>query len=320
MTKNFEDFPFLEKLNLKFVKVLQFNERKKSHILLVKKNNNEEAILKIISDDSDSKTKNSFKTESDFYNNVSNNNLLSTFMKNENYILFEKFLGTELSSFLQKDFSKNELEKLLEILFDAFDSTFLSEAFSNKQKTNLINDSCLKFEDRLSNLLASGPKGTQNSKFEKFILRQIFKFFSAKIKKFFFLISNEFVQNNFKIISKFGHNDLHCNNILINDDLNIKIIDFENTSKPGFFLVDMLYFFGTFSAICGKKKKNRNVIQNSFLKYLTQKTKIDKNLLTQLLNLFYFAAQSNSRFRFSNSISFLSMLNFIYSIFKLKLE
>ena len=317
MTDRLENFPFLEKLNLKFVKVLQFSERKKSYILLVKKNNNEEAILKIISDDSDLQTKNSFKMESDFYNKVSNNNLLSTFMINHNYILFEKFLGIELSSFLQNELSKKDLEKILEKLFNAFDSIFCFDTLLNKQKTNLVNLNCLKFEDRLGNLFTSGPKGTHNSKLEKFILRQIFKFFSIKIKNFFLLTSYELIHNNFKIISKFGHNDLHCNNILIDDVLNVKIIDFENISKPGYFLVDMLYFFGTFSAICGQNKAKRNVIQNSFLEYLYQKTNIDKKLLMQLLNLFYLTGQSNSRFRFSNHTSFISILKLIFIISKL---
>ena len=143
-----------------------------------------------------------------------------------------------------------------------------SGKMTNEQK-NLIYNSWF---DRIGNLLSSGPKGTSKPKFESFLLRQIFKIFSEKLKLKFIKIVQNWEYNNLHIISHYGHNDLHCNNVLSNYSLTkLKLIDFENISSPGVWLTDTLYFFANLHALFFSKHHIQEKIKDEVFKYILQK-------------------------------------------------
>jgi hypothetical protein len=156
--------------------------------------------------------------------------------------------------------------------------------------------------DRIGNLITSGPKGTNRSNSEAFILRRFFKKNLKDLETNLEKIVDTWLKDKIKILSHYGHYDLHCNNFLSNQDFSeIRLIDFENIKSPGIWISDIIYFHATLYGLLSSKKQLQNEIKNNAFEYICQvEPKFDQDQIKKIVDLFCSAADANSRFRLYN--------------------
>jgi len=298
---------FCKENNIDLIKVLVANQRKDTHLILVNDTKNKKLIVKLFSKNSPEIVKQSIRNEIDFYKKNSSDYLLQYISSGNNFFILEYFTGSPLPKIINEMFfQKNVDVSKEELLFS--DLASILNWFHNiqngpckiiKNERPLVYNSLF---DRIGNLLSSGPKGTSALKFESFLLRQIFRIFSRKLKIKLMRLVEGWEDNNLLIISHYGHNDLHCNNILADKNLTkFKLIDFENTSSPGVWLTDTLYFFANLYAIFFSKYYAQKKIKDETFKYiLHREPNLNPIEVKRLINLFCLSAEVNSRFRLVN--------------------
>jgi hypothetical protein len=298
---------FCDTKKYELIKILDFNERKDTYTLLAKISNTYDNIfIKLFGPNASSKVELSFKSEIKFYKNNSSLQCICKLIHYEkNFFVIEFFQGDTLPKIIDSHFfikNNNDLSDIfsqINLIFENFYNFNQNFSPISENEKKFVADS---FIDRLGNLITSGPKGTKKSNFESFILRQFYKKNYKDLEKNLNKILNSWIQKNYKIISSYGHNDLHCNNFLTNNDFsNSKIVDFENLRYPGIWISDLLYFYGTFFALMSSKSHLQNKIQDQACQHICSfEPRLDSNEIRKIVNLFCISAESNSRFRLHN--------------------
>ena len=312
---NFKNF--CESKNFELIKIINFNKRKDSAILLVRSKNDQNFVIKIYGHNAPEEIKKSFEIEINFYKNFNFYGIPKLFDYGNNFFILEYFEGLSLTESVKKYFlTPNEFNFSNSILstFDWFYGLGSGiHSAKNNQKKFIIDS----FLDRLGNLLTSGLKDSKKSKLESFFLRRFYKnnfeFLGMGLTK----IVDCWINDNLKILSFYGHNDLHSNNVLVDQTLSkIKLIDFENIKSPGIWICDIIYFYGTLFALFSTKKELQNEIKSSALNYIcTKEPNFNKNQIEIIIDIFCKAAASNSRFRlYDKGIKITKMLQYRNSI------
>jgi len=265
---------FCSSMNLNLIKKLQFNTRKNSYLAVVGiKNSTKKFILKLLGNQSTQTMQSAFVKEVEFYNKNNSNYIPKLYRSGTNFLILEFFNGYTLPVYLDSFFfTKNSdchPDKLISNLFSMLQWFHDIEFEKGKTSINIQQITANALFDRIGNLISSGPRGSSNLKFESFLLRQIFKLYSNRIQRKFNSIIARWISEEIHILSKYGHNDLHCNNIMVDRDLNVQLIDFENLTSPGLWIVDTLYFSATLFALFSSKKSSQERIKRLAYEYIS---------------------------------------------------
>jgi|SRR5690554_293896 len=270
---------FLEEFGLKYNEVLHYNNRKKTTVLIVS-DNDKKFILKAIDKNSPTEIKQSFYIEVNFYLKYISN-FIPIYVQSNDWILLTEFI---------------ESKTLRECL--SFSKSTHIDYYS--LFNNLINfyENCVKNESKIETysfdrvhsylgaLLLSGPMQTKDVK-----VSYIDRFFSLVLLKILrFKLKRNLKKINVQSLKgQFSHGDFHYNNILIpTSNEGLKIIDFENFDKHGFFDFDLIYLFVMVELnISGNK--------NMFYEIEQLIIKQEKELLNTI-NILRVAVKSNKRF------------------------
>jgi len=313
-----------EKFDYSFIEFVHQNFDKDTSVSKIKDNKtNQFLILKILGSNANNNVKIAFLNEIEFYKNNSSLFSPKMFFEGKNFLIIDFFSGVSLRQFIELNFFKNKINDnsftiMVNKILNILNQFFITENRIFEAKNNdagLISDILF---DRIGNLISSGPEFTQSSKFEQFIIRQFFKLISSKLKHNLAKITDKWISNNLMIMNEIGHYDLHSENILIGDTC--KIIDFGNYKKPGIWISDILYFYATlYASFSTKNNYQKKILDSVFLYIINLEPKLKNTNILSLINLFCFAADSNSRFRIlNNGLKLLKLLKFIKSVYSLK--
>jgi thiamine kinase-like enzyme len=302
--KYLEDFCDQEEYQL--LDIISTNIRKDTNIILVSnKNSDKKFIVKIFGQNTPDDIKSSFESEIKFYKTHSFNGIPKFFNAGKNFFALEFFDGDSLPKIIDRYFfidKQNDISKFFTKVIPIFDWFFNLESGIYTAKDNekkIILDT---FLDRIGNLITSGPKNTNRSNSEAFLLRRFFKKNLQTLENNLEKIVDTWIENEIKILSHYGHYDLHCNNFLTDSNFSeIKLIDFENIKSPGIWISDIIYFHATLYGLLSSQKLLQNEIKNNACQYICHiEPKFDENQVQKVVDLFCSAADANSRFRLYN--------------------
>ena len=314
-----------EKFDYSFIEFLHQNFDKDSSVCKIKNNKtNQFYILKILGPSANNNVKTAFSNEITFYKTNSSLCAPKMFFSGENFLIIEFFPSVPVREFIelnffQNNFNDNTFSELTENISNVLDQFFKIENKIFVPKENqiqLISDTLF---DRIGNLISSGPEFTESSKFEQFIIRQFFKLSSRKLKNTIEKIVTNLISNDTMIMNDIGHYDLHSENVLVGKTC--KIIDFGNYKKPGIWISDLLYFYSTIYASFSSNYIYQKKISKLAFSYIYSiDPKLKQTNISELLNLFCFAADSNSRFRIVNQgLKIFKLLKFVRTVYNLKI-
>ena len=302
--KYLEDFCAQEGYQL--VDIVTANKRKDTSILLASsQDSGKKFIIKIFGPNAPNNIKSSFESEINFYRSYSFNGIPKFFDSGKNFFILEFFNGYPLPKTIEQYFfpsNQNNISRFFSNAIPICDWFFNLETgihFADNNEKKMITDVLL---DRIGNLITSGPKDTVRSNSEAFLLRRFFKNNLKTLETNLAKIVDTWIKDGIKILSHYGHYDLHCNNFLSTQNFSeIKLIDFENIKSPGIWISDVVYFHATLYALFSSKKQLQNEIKNHACEYVCRlEPKFDKNQAKRIVDLFCSAADANSRFRLSN--------------------
>jgi len=311
---------FCSSQNFEFLEILSTSDRKDTVIFTVRQNNNpkQKLVVKLCGPKTPTIIRSSVNKEIQFYENNSSHYISKLIISGKDFFVIEYNEGISLYEYFKKSFSENDPTKLTDLLIETSSMLNSFHSFGNgrfegeKTKTKFVVDILF---DRIGNLISSGPKGTIKNNFEVFLLRQIFKLFSSKLKKTLLTIVESWLLTNAQFMSTYGHDDLHCNNVLVDNEKNLKLIDFENLRSPGVWISDVLYFYATIYALFSSKSKIQGVIKQHASNYIRNQNSHLNSSIDRILDLFCKAADTNSRFRLYNKgIKITKILSFVNSL------
>ena len=175
----------------------------------------------------------------------------------------------------------------------------LEPLHSGPLKTATSNALKATLQERLKDLLLSGPRNTQKSVVENVISKVFYINFRPLINHLFHQLVNRWMSSELNLFSKYGHNDLHCNNLLVPAG-EVNLIDYENVCQPGIWISDVLYFGATLYAALSGKDRLQNWISEEVKDLIVSlEPKLAENS-RKILNVFLTAGETNSRFRILN--------------------
>ena len=312
---------FCKNRNFTLVKILHHNPDKDSFVILVNPSDLEKQyVAKILGPKTPDNIKTTLQTEIKFYKENSGIYIPQLIEFGDDFLVIDFFNGVPLTQFIKNKFigkklNDKEFESLharCSLLFDWFYGSGKGFFESEKSNTEFIVNTML---DRIGNLLTSGPEYTKPLPFESFVLRQIVKLLTPRLKLSLTKIVQIWLKEKIKILCEYGHYDLHCENILINDN-KIKLIDFGNFHSPGIWISDLLYFYATLYASFHSKKKFQLKIKKYTYDYMIKKEhNLDMPYTSKLIEVFLLSGEVNSRFRLTNQgFKFTKTLQLIFAI------
>jgi len=313
-----------EKFDYSFIEFLHQNFDKDTSVSKIKNNKtNQFSILKILGPSANNNVKSAFLNEIEFYKTNSSLCAPKMLFSGENFLIIEFIPSVSLREFIESTFFQNNFDddlfcELIKNISNTLDQFFKIENKIFMPKKNQIELISNTLFDRIGNLISSGPEFTKSSKFEQFVIRQFFKFSSRKLKNNIVKIVINLVSNDVLIMNDIGHYDLHSENVLVGKTC--KIIDFGNYKKPGIWISDLLYFYSTiYASFSSNEAYQKQILQLAFSYICSIDPALKKTNIFELVNLFCFAADSNSRFRIANQgLKFFKLLKFILTVYNLK--
>ena len=313
-----------EKNGFTFIKFLHQNFDKDTSVVKVSnKKTKEFGILKILGSKANDDVKSALESEIEFYQKGAYSYAPKMILFGKEHLAIEFFEGIPLREYVNLKFLKDEFSEKNELsLFEQLSKTL--ETFyssgngifeGNKNDIALVSNTMF---DRIGNLISSGPEFTQPSKLEQFILRQIFKLIRSDLKKNLTKIVRQWISDDVRLLSDFGHYDLHSENILVGKTC--KIIDYGNFKQPGIWISDILYFYATlYASFSSQKDFQEKIIIQAFSQLTNKESKLKNEKTLALIKVFCFAADVNSRFRIKNKgIKIPKILSFVNSLKSLK--
>jgi len=269
---------YLELNNYKLVEIIQENERKKTKLIKVKKDS-QYYIVKAIGKESPIDIKNKFFIEVEYYKNHQQEYLPKFIESNEELLILEFIQGKSLRETL----IDNSLDtKILALLIKNVQEIYINSKRKNKDPNNFKN-----VFSHLSNLLQSGPIQTKDIKvsfYKRILNKLILLVLKFKLRWYISRIDKEDLKNGFM------HGDLHYNNIIINNNGDVKFIDFENIRYDGFFDFDIMYLYAMLEININEDREERKLIEYAI-------NKLCKNKWSKkIYNLFRYSISLNNRF------------------------
>lgn len=287
---------FCQRNNLKFLKKIHSNDFKDSSIFLVEDSNLEKRVVKFHGETSPKDVVDSFKRERNFYEKFSSDFIVSVIKTQENYFILNYVQGYTLRDFLiKKHCFPKELERILNDSKLAIIWFFQNGKgiFPIANNENLVIESLF---DRLGNLATSGPRETKRNNFEAFLIRRAWNRSKTNLRQKLSTIIKKWSISNIRILSDFGHYDMHSQNFLINDT-EMKIIDFGNFKSPGVWISDILYFYSTIFALSNYNSDYKMKIESHTVELILEiEPNLDKKIIQKIVRLFFTTAEMNSRF------------------------
>jgi len=312
---NFEKF--LVDNNLKIIKELYINQKKKQYSYLLRDISGNFVFCKI-KEDLDSKGKSHLENEANFFRKYPNQNFSPKMIANydDEIILYQYFKSISLKSHFDslkiKPNAKipEEFKILISNLIQILKK--LNEFSSSPKFSELIFRK--KMKQHWYNLINSGPLGYKTRKIESFAKKTISMLFKPS-----FLTPPKIKfhknRNSSQYDGNITHGDLHLNNIIVSTDKKqIKIIDWENWEES-FFFTDLIYissilliYFEGFKLYQDYiKKMFYTWIYRDFPEYLKSYIEFSNKFYTfgKINRNFYKNSKNCKFFRFSiNAISF----------------
>jgi serine/threonine protein kinase len=307
-----------DKNNLKILKTIHENPGKDSVVIHVKDSENIEKIIKICGDTASQKVKESFQNECEFYLKFRSMFIPEYINSNSNYIILEYFNGITLREFIKNNFGQENNSSIEQKIVNSisvikwFHSLGNGICTSMNYKKESIGETLF---DRIGNLATSGPRNSKKIWIESFIIRRTWNLYVKKLRFGISKLISLWEKENVSILSEFGHYDMHSENLLVNEE-SVKIIDFGNVKSPGVWISDCLYFSATvYAALNGnivmQEKIKHKVIEHMIL----LEPKLKKTDLIKLTDVFFAAAEMNSRFRLQNKkLDILKILSFMKAV------
>ena len=269
---------YLELNNYKLVEIIQENERKKTKLIKVKKDS-QYYIVKAIGKESPIDIKNKFFIEVEYYKNHQQEYLPKFIESNEELLILEFIQGKSL----RKTLIDNSLDtKILALLIKNVQEIYINSKRKNKDPNNFKN-----VFSHLSNLLQSGPIQTKDIKvsfYKRILNKLILLVLNLKLRWYISRIDKEDLKNGFM------HGDLHYNNIIINNNGDVKFIDFENIRHDGFFDFDIMYLYAMLEINIDSESEEMKILQDAINQLLRN------NFLMKIYNLFRYSVNLNNRF------------------------
>ena len=269
---------YLELNNYKLVEIIQENERKKTKLIKVKKDS-QYYIVKAIGKESPIDIKNKFFIEVEYYKNHQQEYLPKFIESNEELLILEFIQG----KLLRESLIDNSLDtKILALLIKNVQDIYINSKRRKKEPNNFKNAF-----SHLSNLLQSGPIQTKHFKtsiYKLFLNKLILLVLKFKLQWHISRIDKEDLKNGF------AHGDLHYNNIIIDNERNIKFIDFENIRYDGFFDFDIMYLYAMLEINIDAESEEMKILQDAINQLLKNK------FLIKIYNLFRYSINLNNRF------------------------
>ena len=198
---------------------------------------------------------------------------------NEQLLILEFVEGKSLRETLI-DNSFNS--KCLALLIRDVENLYINSKRKNLNRSNFKN-----VFSHLSNLLQSGPIQTKDIKvsfYKRILNKLILLVLKLKLRWYISRIDKEDLKNGFM------HGDLHYNNIIINNNGDVKFIDFENIRYDGFFDFDIMYLYAMLEININEDREEGKLIEYAI-------NKLCKNKWSKkIYNLFRYSISLNNRF------------------------
>jgi thiamine kinase-like enzyme len=269
---------FLLLNDYKLIELIQESKWKKTMLFKVEKDG-VNYIVKYIDRASPVDIKNKFFIEVEYYKNHQQEYLPKFIESNEELLILEFIQGKSLRETLLD----NSLDaKALALLIKNVQDIYINSKRRNKDPNNFKNAF-----SHLSNLLQSGPIQTKHFKisiYKLFLNKLILLVLKFKLQWHISRIDKEDLKNGFV------HGDLHYNNIIIDNERNIKFIDFENIRYDGFFDFDIMYLYAMLEINIDAESEEMKILQDAINQLLRNK------LLMKMYNLFRYSVNLNNRF------------------------
>jgi len=305
-------------IGVNVLKVLLYNERKKTATLKVEIND-KNAVLKCISNDSPRLEKERFKNEKLFYLNKKVFDLTPKHLEQgHNYLLIEYIKGSTLRERIISNLNEKSLvrEKEEFSLFLKSQGIELIEQYKVVIKESVNNSeinptsATEKLMRLYANLASSGPHSTSRSKASRLINRIFYYLSKRKVKN---KVESILINNRSLLKLGFTHGDLHLDNIVVCSYSDKPyIIDLANSENRGLVVYDLIYFFSTLLTLLDANKQLKEYVIKSYEEKLGDTLKFT----LQIALLFHHVSKLNSRF---NSVAkksqiLKSYLNFFTSL------
>lgn len=282
-----------DKLGVSWLRALRVSTRKHTVAAEVRTAQNRLAVLKFCASDAFHKDS-GFESERAFYAGEGFALAPALLSSGPSHVLLEFVPGITLRDWIKGEQARAELDcdalvvHLKRIAAELAATRFLPEP-------QLAKVSASRAAERIHNLLTSGPIDARRSRFAQSSSRQFSRISVPMLRVVLGQLHNAWVQRGVRFASRFGHNDLHTNNVLVSDS-NTWVVDYERLTEPGFWYVDVLYLFGTiYSAL--ERPEHRKRLLGAVIHCLCEQEPSAKTEFGLLARLFAAAALSNGRFR-----------------------
>lgn len=285
---------FASSLGLEWVRCLRASARKRSVAAEVRLPDGRAAVLKLERPERAELTPASaaFERERRFYEAFSFSFELAPrlLQSDSRFILIERISGPPLRDWLRA--------RPIDVTRLTTQSLRLIDVFAERRRRgNLAHGewAAQRCSERIHNLLISGPIDGRRSRMGQSIASHVSRFWLPSLRPALARLHRHWVRRGVRFTSDFGHNDLHTNNVLTSDD-GPRVIDYECVTRPGFWLVDVLYFLGTTYAALEEAEHRRQLLDVTVARLLEHEPVAGREIGI-LARLFASAALSNGRFR-----------------------
>jgi len=248
------------------------------------------AIVKIWFEGASISVINSFQRERNYYQLFECYDEIPALLAvNDNYIILTEIVGLSLfeyysSNVIDSNLASKHAESICNVI-RMFNQPLVEHNIEQEKPTTL--QLVVELLRKFKNLFFSGPKNTNNSLLERALLKFVF-YITLPLVTLNIIYRAGFFRK--KATGRRYHGDFHMNNILLNEQNEVSLIDFECTTERSLMLVDIVYCCATHSALC----ENWNDVIEEYSEAIQTDS---KDSLTYLLKLFISAARMNQRFR-----------------------
>ena len=295
---------FLKNGKYRLIEILQINKRKDTYILKIQKESHY-FILKAYTENSPEDIQKRFEKERDFYIDNRDCTLIPklSFYK-DSILIFEYFESTTIRDYLKNNNQELALVESLTRALNMFQEKIKKESKSKKAERHYF-DNIFIYIKTLSNSYPQQAKDVNISKIDRILNKLISMLLIYKV-------SNRLKRVQYYNFSRgFAHLDLHYNNILINKNLEIKFIDFENIRYEGYFIFDILYLIVIIEIFLENDESKQKL--RDYLHVITLNDKVT----LQIYEVFKIASMINKKFQKNTTQERVSKIEKIILIFNI---
>jgi hypothetical protein len=312
----------IDRLHLKIRDIIYVNRNKKRYTLIVE-NCGTTNILKWNSKKSEYHSE-QLKKEIDFYRKSENLNFLPPIIySEENLILLKYISGKTVRAWIidyRKEHDRKSCNEIIHNDFKLIINNIIGifrELYTRPDGVADADDTILSLKNIFYVLYLSVPMSMPKSNLEKLILKVNLKLHHKIISQRFNELNKRIKEERDGLCNYAIHSDLHLNNLLVsNQDLNIRMIDWENISV-GSILLDINYFYAFLFFLLEGLPLHQEYLKEAFENYLNEHDPHLKKLFFGINELFLVAISLNRSF--SYDLSFIGFIKKLWGFhFKIK--